>query len=45
MKVAPKYKYAKFDMHDKLGKEKRDAWDVELCSHDKNQTPIKFSCC
>ena len=38
MKVVPKYKYAKFDMHDKLGKEKkRCAWDVELCSHDKNQ--------
>ena len=23
MKVVPKYKYAKFDMHDKLGKEKK----------------------
>ena len=33
MKVVPKYKYAKFDMHDKLGKEKRDVLGMSNYVH------------
>ena len=35
-KVVPKFKYAKFDMHDKGKEKERNVLvDVELCSHDK----------